>query len=80
MNNLLGTAFIVKLVVPDDIIDELNINKDIISDIYLVLTCAHNVTFLESMTDDKYRKVNEICILVGKQMEPDHKKCFSNKP
>ena len=57
---------------PDDILKELNIDKDILSHIFMVLTCAHNVAFLEKMSDDKYRNVNEVYILIGKQMEPDH--------
>ena len=78
IDELLGTAFIVKMAVPDDILDELKIPKDILSHIFMVLTCAHNVAFTEKMADDKYRNVNELYILVGKQMEPDHTKVYMN--
>ena len=56
----------------------MNIDKDILSHIFMVLTCAHNVAFTEKMADDKYRNVNELYILVGKQMEPNHKKVLMN--
>jgi hypothetical protein len=44
------------MVIPDEILDELNYDKDIISDIFLILTCAHTVAYAEKMPCDKFKK------------------------
>jgi hypothetical protein len=43
----IGSASIVKMLVPDNILNELNIDPEIFSHIYLILTCAHNVVYYD---------------------------------
>jgi hypothetical protein len=59
----IGTASIVRMTIPHELV----INKDILSHIFLILTCAHNVVYQESMADNHFRKANEIFIIIGKQ-------------
>jgi hypothetical protein len=40
-----GTASLVRISLPKEIIDELDINQNKSSSIFLLLTCAHNVVF-----------------------------------
>ena len=46
----IGSASIIKISVPQEILDELEINHEF--HIFLVLTCAHNIAFEESMTQN----------------------------
>jgi hypothetical protein len=41
----IGTASLVRISLPKEIIDELEINQNKSSSIFLILTCAHNVVF-----------------------------------
>ena len=61
----IGSASIVKMLVPNEILDELNIDPDIFSHVYLLLTCAHNVVY-KDLQDDSLKKFNEYIALVGK--------------
>jgi hypothetical protein len=63
----IGTASIVRMTIPYKLLDELHIDKDVLSHIFLILTCAHNVVYQESMADNHFRKANEIFIIIGKQ-------------
>jgi hypothetical protein len=55
---LLGTASIVKMAIPKEIHEKLDIDPGIISHIFVILTCAHNVVYQESMINDKFIKAN----------------------
>ena len=61
----LGSASIVKMLVPIEFLNELKIDPEIFSEIYLLLTCAHNVVYLDRK-EDKLIKFNEFFALVGK--------------
>lgn len=61
----IGSASIVKMLVPIEILNELKIDPEIFSEIYLLLTCAHNVVYLD-IREDKLIKFNEFIALVGK--------------
>lgn len=41
----IGTASLVRISLPKEIIDELEMNQNKSSSIFLILTCAHNVVF-----------------------------------
>ncbi len=60
--------------IPYEILDELDIDRNECSHIFLILTCAHNVVFKESMKSKDFIKVNELFIMLGKEKQLDHKK------
>ena len=61
----LGSASIVKMTVPKDLLEELNIDEEIFSYIYLVLTCAHNVIY-KDLKEGLLKKATEVIAIVGK--------------
>ena len=50
----IGSASIVKVRVPKEILNQLNIDPDIFSHVLLILTCAHNVVYLD-LKEDKLK-------------------------
>ena len=63
----IGTASIIRMSIPYEILDELDIDRNKCSSIFLILTCAHNVVFKESMKSKDFIKVNELFIILGKE-------------
>lgn len=64
-DKFIGSASIVKIQVPIEILNELNIDPEIFSHICLILTCAHNVVYFD-LREDKLNKFNEFFAIVGK--------------
>ena len=63
---MIGTASIVRMAIPKEILENLEIDNTL-THIFLVLTCAHNVVYQESIIKSQFSKANEIFILIGKQ-------------
>jgi hypothetical protein len=45
----IGSSSIVKMLVPKEILEDLKIDPNIFSHVYLMLTCAHNVVYYDNV-------------------------------
>ena len=53
------------MTIPNDLLDELLIDQEMFSFIYLVLTCAHNVAYPD-LKENKQNKAGEVLAMIGK--------------